>query len=104
MDGPKPKFSIELVPQGVLCRPITLEYVASGDVPGVGMNGSRFELTPNFFANESVNPDNACYAGAKEVRSGVLDIGLCKWGAPMYISQPHFYQGGNSTNFLDFFR
>ena len=77
-----------------LCRPITLEYIKSGDVPGMGMRGSRYEVTPKYFANKTVNPDNACYLSnkSKEVPSGVLDIGACKFDAPIFMSQPHFYQ------------
>ena len=86
--------TLDLNQEADMCRPITLEYVTSGDVPGMGMKGSRYEISPKFFANKTVNPDNACYAApkAKEVPSGVLDISQCKWGAPLFMSQPHFYQ------------
>ena len=86
--------TLDLNQEADLCRPITLDYIKSGDVPGMGMKGSRYEISPKFFANKTVNPDNACYYSpkAKEVPSGVLDISACKWGAPLFMSQPHFYQ------------
>jgi len=40
------------------------------------------------------NPDNSCYCqeNCQEVRSGLLNISSCWYGAPVFASYPHFYQ------------
>ena len=44
-----------------------------------------------FFANSTINPENKCFE-TKEIPSGMFDASLCRFGAPIFMSQPHFYQ------------
>uniref|UniRef100_A0A8C3YTZ6 Platelet glycoprotein 4 n=1 Tax=Catagonus wagneri TaxID=51154 RepID=A0A8C3YTZ6_9CETA len=55
----------------------------------------RFILPSNAFASPLQNPDNHCFCTEKVISKnctlyGVLDIGKCKEGKPVYISLPHF--------------
>ncbi|XP_032760995.1 platelet glycoprotein 4-like isoform X2 [Rattus rattus] len=55
----------------------------------------RFVLPANAFASPLQNPDNHCFCTEKVISNnctsyGVLDIGKCKEGKPVYISLPHF--------------
>uniref|UniRef100_A0A8C9CXP6 Platelet glycoprotein 4 n=1 Tax=Phocoena sinus TaxID=42100 RepID=A0A8C9CXP6_PHOSS len=55
----------------------------------------RFILPSLAFASPLQNPDNHCFCTEKIISKtctlyGVLDIGKCKGGKPVYISLPHF--------------
>uniref|UniRef100_A0A8C0MWN5 Platelet glycoprotein 4 n=2 Tax=Canis lupus familiaris TaxID=9615 RepID=A0A8C0MWN5_CANLF len=55
----------------------------------------RFVLPSMAFASPLQNPDNHCFCTEKVISNnctsyGVLDIGKCKEGKPVYISLPHF--------------
>ncbi|EPY78381.1 platelet glycoprotein 4 [Camelus ferus] len=55
----------------------------------------RFILPSMVFASPLQNPDNHCFCTEKTISKnctlyGVLDIGKCKGGRPVYISLPHF--------------
>jgi len=43
-----------------------------------------------FFANSSINPDNKCFE-AHQIPSGMFNASACRFGAPIFMSQPHFY-------------
>uniref|UniRef100_A0A8C6CH15 Platelet glycoprotein 4 n=1 Tax=Moschus moschiferus TaxID=68415 RepID=A0A8C6CH15_MOSMO len=58
----------------------------------------RFVLPSLAFASPLQNPDNHCFCTEKIISKnctlyGVLDIGKCKEGKPVYISLPHFLHG-----------
>lgn len=54
----------------------------------------RFVALPSVLANSSVNPDNYCFEQIEgNLPSGAIDISPCQFGAPVILSQPHFYQG-----------
>jgi len=74
-----------------LCRAVRLNYRQEVKVEGI--NSYEFVADHSFFANGTENPDNACFEpeGAR-LRSGVYNTSLCRFGAPVFVSQPHFYQ------------
>jgi len=73
-----------------LCR--TLELTPNGEKEKVGgTEGSVYEVDETFFANSSINPDNQCF-GTSEIPSGMFNASACRFGAPIFMSQPHFYQ------------
>ncbi|XP_062268681.1 lysosome membrane protein 2c [Platichthys flesus] len=75
-----------------LCRSLYTLY--EGDVTVKGINGYRFVPPSDVFANMSVNPANAgfCVPAGKCLGSGLLNVSVCKQGAPIIMSSPHFYQ------------
>uniref|UniRef100_A0A8C5AWT5 Platelet glycoprotein 4 n=1 Tax=Gadus morhua TaxID=8049 RepID=A0A8C5AWT5_GADMO len=65
-----------------------------------GIEVYRYVLPPSTFASPSINPDNKCFCTEKLVSrncsmAGVLDVGPCRGGAPVYISLPHFLHGSD---------
>jgi len=73
-----------------LCRPMRLHNVGETKVGGV--SGIRYEMFPSMFANRSVNEDNWCFDGGRQWPSGVFNASACRFGAPAFLSQPHFFQ------------
>ncbi|XP_056586741.1 lysosome membrane protein 2c isoform X1 [Triplophysa dalaica] len=75
-----------------LCR--SLYAVYESDVSVRGLPGFRFVPPREVFANITINPDNAgfCVTNDTCVGSGLLNISVCKEGAPIIMSSPHFYQ------------
>ncbi|GCB80275.1 hypothetical protein scyTo_0016146, partial [Scyliorhinus torazame] len=55
-----------------------------------GINAYRFVLPKEAFAND--HPTGCCPDGICSL-SGVLNISVCRQGAPVLISSPHFYNG-----------
>ncbi|KAA0193347.1 hypothetical protein HAZT_HAZT000271, partial [Hyalella azteca] len=74
-----------------LCRVIPLHFVK--DVEHYGMKGYRFSPPEDVFADETVNPDNACFCqGSPCIGGGLFNLSICQFGAPAVVSWPHFFQ------------
>lgn len=76
-----------------ICRSIYAVFGSEIDLKGIPVY--RFVLPANAFASPFQNPDNHCFCTEKVISNnctsyGVLDIGKCKEGRPVYISLPHF--------------
>ena len=71
-------------------RTLTLNYAENL------LNGNvwsyRFARSRRTFANASQNADNWCF-DTDEVSnlSGIFNVSACRYGAPAFISFPHFY-------------
>ncbi|KAK9507969.1 hypothetical protein O3M35_007725 [Rhynocoris fuscipes] len=62
-----------------------------------GVKGSRFSADKNVFDNGENIPDNSCYCTKKPCpATGARDISKCRYGAPAFISSPHFYMADSS--------
>ncbi|XP_054896466.1 lysosome membrane protein 2c isoform X1 [Poeciliopsis prolifica] len=75
-----------------LCR--SLYAVYTKDVIVKEIPGYRFVPPFEVFANHTVNPANAgfCVPSGNCLSSGLLNVSMCKQGAPIIMSSPHFYQ------------
>ncbi|KAK2872218.1 hypothetical protein Q8A67_022115 [Cirrhinus molitorella] len=75
-----------------LCRSIYAQFESEVRVQGVP--GFRFVPPSEVFANLTINPDNAgfCVPAGNCLGSGLLNVSVCKEGAPIIMSSPHFYQ------------
>lgn len=72
-----------------ICSSIPIEYKDTEVVHGV--TGKRFIGTDFAFDNGTKYPGQACFHGEKVVPSGTRDISKCRFGAPAFVSYPHFY-------------
>ena len=72
-----------------LCR--TLELNRTGKSEKIhGTKGFVYEVDQNLFTNGSIHPENSCFGS--NLPTGMFDVSPCNFGAPVFISQPHFYQ------------
>jgi len=88
------KTSIQLYSND-LCRHLTFDFHKEVDVKGI--HSYEYVASKKFFANGSDYPPNACFEkeGSRQP-SGVYDSSKCRFGAPVFISHPHFYQADPS--------
>lgn len=74
-----------------LCRTLPLRYVRG--VEKDGLAADLYEMPNNTFGDGTANPANACYDTRDYTAiRGLQNISPCQYGAPVYVSQPHFYQ------------
>ncbi|XP_006894687.1 PREDICTED: scavenger receptor class B member 1 [Elephantulus edwardii] len=69
------------------CRSMKLVYKEAGVFEGIPI--FRFMAPPTLFANGSVYPPNEGFCPCLE--SGIQNVSTCRFGAPLFLSQPHFY-------------
>ncbi|KAK1174400.1 lysosome membrane protein 2-like [Acipenser oxyrinchus oxyrinchus] len=75
-----------------LCRSIYLTF--EKDVGIKGIPAYRFSPPPEVLASPEINPANAgfCVPAGTCMGTGVLKVSVCRKGAPVVVSFPHFYQ------------
>ncbi|XP_075161987.1 scavenger receptor class B member debris buster isoform X1 [Haematobia irritans] len=74
-----------------LCRVIPLKYEKGVEKDGI--DADLFKLTENSYGDATNNPENKCY-DTKDYKAikGLQNISPCQYGAPVYLSNPHFFQ------------
>jgi len=73
-----------------ICRSLTLDY--EKDVEDYGLSTYRYTGTERVFANATDNADNWCFcSGGVCNPSGIVNASTCRYGAPAFVSFPHFY-------------
>ncbi|XP_044754377.1 protein peste-like isoform X1 [Coccinella septempunctata] len=73
-----------------MCRTIVFDYVEEERKKMI--NGYKFTLGDHFFDNGTIYPENVCYCSGDCVPYGVMNISLCRYGSPGFVSLPHFYK------------
>lgn len=69
-----------------------LDLVFENSTTFQGLIGNRFVSDKKMFDNGTEVPSRQCYCHDKECQpSGALNISTCKFGAPAFVSLPHFY-------------
>jgi len=72
-----------------LCRSVQFEFKAAGYSQGIPTY--EYVSRKSMFANGTDRPEFACYNPTSAyLPSGVFNASLCRFGAPVFISQPHF--------------
>ncbi|XP_039480646.1 protein peste [Drosophila santomea] len=74
-----------------LCRELQVDY--SGTTIFEGIEAFVYRGSTRNMANGTDNPDNSCYCqeNCQELRSGLVNISSCWYGAPVFASYPHYY-------------
>ncbi|XP_078415707.1 lysosome membrane protein 2-like isoform X2 [Cetorhinus maximus] len=73
-----------------ICRSFYLLFEKELEVQGI--SAYRFVLPKEAFEND--HPSNrGCCPGGICPMSGILNISICRQGAPVFVSTPHFYNG-----------
>ncbi|GJQ71461.1 hypothetical protein Trydic_g11185 [Trypoxylus dichotomus] len=80
-----------------ICRYVPLDY--EQDVNIDGTRGYKYILGDSFLDNGTKVPENKCYCGDYCTPYGALNISACRYNAPGFVSQPHFY--GADPYYLD---
>lgn len=75
-------------------RTLTLEE--DGIINYAGLEGKKFVSTVKMLDNGTKVPSRKCYCGKECQPSGTLDVSSCKFGAPAFVSLPHFYLADES--------
>lgn len=75
----------------------TLSLKAAGTGKWMGITGSKFVSDEDMFDNGTNVEANKCRCEGVECQpSGTLNVSSCKYGAPAFVSLPHFYLADKS--------
>ncbi|XP_070538993.1 scavenger receptor class B member 1-like isoform X2 [Ptychodera flava] len=74
-----------------MCRSMPYEYEEDTTYEGVTL--LHFPLTKYAYENGTDYPPNEGFCKPECLPSGLLSVGACRGGAPMSVSNPHFYNG-----------
>lgn len=83
-----------------ICRSISLAPDPDG-IEMRGVKGSKWVGDERVFDNGQNYPPNQCFCTGVEsecpdLKPGVLNVSDCRFGAPVFMSYPHFYLGDES--------
>ncbi|XP_041086790.1 lysosome membrane protein 2-like isoform X2 [Polyodon spathula] len=75
-----------------LCRSIYVNFEKEVEIKGIP--AYRFSIPSEVLASPEINPANTgfCVPAGKCLGTGVLKVSVCRKGAPVVVSFPHFYQ------------
>ncbi|XP_075225476.1 protein croquemort-like [Lycorma delicatula] len=73
-----------------LCRSISFTYLEDRTVNGI--QGLTYILDKELLDNGTHVKENLCYCSGECSPSGVINVTTCHYGAPAFVSYPHFYQ------------
>ncbi|XP_071950946.1 platelet glycoprotein 4-like [Antedon mediterranea] len=78
---------------GIICRAAHLDYESKYKRDGILFY--RYNVTEYLLAHPSINPDNAdfCDIAGNCPPSGLINLTVCNYGAPLFGSLPHFLYG-----------
>ncbi|XP_034293763.1 platelet glycoprotein 4-like isoform X3 [Pantherophis guttatus] len=88
-----------------ICRSFSATFDREKTVKGIPLY--HFVIPPSTFASPVNNPDNICFCTESEISqnctlNGILDLGPCKEGRPVYITLPHFLHASSKLfQFVD---
>ena len=68
---------------------MTLQYKRAAREANI--DALRFEGGPLMLDNGQLEADNECYCDGECVAGGVANVSSCRYGAPAFVSFPHFH-------------
>lgn len=68
----------------------TIAFHYAEDVEVEGIRGYRFELGKGLVDNGTIDVRNQCNCGGQCVPQGALNVTACRYGAPAFVSYPHY--------------
>lgn len=76
---------------GELCRYLDLYFTEEVDINGLTVN--KYSATERSLDNGEKYDEYECFSHGEEtdIPSGVMNISACRYGAPVFVSLPHFY-------------
>lgn len=73
-----------------LCRTIPLDFTEKVIIHGI--EGYKYSGGPRSVDNGTLYPENRCFCENSDCApSGVMNISACRYGTPIFMSFPHFY-------------
>lgn len=76
-------------------RSLTLK--SAGESELLGVTGNKYISDEEMFDNGDRVPSRKCYCKDVDCQpSGTLNVSNCKFGAPVFVSLPHFYLADES--------
>lgn len=82
-----------------VCRSVSLSF--DGEEEYFGVTAGRWIGDDRMFDNGIKYPEDACFCTNKptecpDLQPGVLNVSDCRYGAPAFVSYPHFYLADQS--------
>ncbi|VVD05292.1 unnamed protein product [Leptidea sinapis] len=71
---------------GDLCRTVYFNYTETGNLNG--LTYLKYSMNENTF-----DTSNTCFCNGDCAWSGVMNVSACRYGAPAFLSLPHFLHG-----------
>ncbi|XP_039285237.1 protein croquemort [Nilaparvata lugens] len=82
-DTPLTMFSADL------CRSVSFNYFEDRAVHGI--DGYTYSMDEYVVDNGTLRPENECFCNGECSPSGVINVTSCRYGAPAFVSYPHFF-------------
>lgn len=76
-----------------MCRTLSFDYEKDYEVHNI--LGYKYIGGRRTVDNGTDYPENKCFCTKNCAPSGTLDISACRFGSPVYMSFPHFYNADN---------
>lgn len=72
-----------------MCRSVVMDFEEEKVIKGV--KTFKFSGGDRTVDNGTLYPENECYCGGECVPSGTFNVSSCRYGTPVFMSFPHFY-------------
>lgn len=72
-----------------ICRSIDLEFAEEKSIHGI--TGYKYRGGERTVDNGTFYPTYKCFSSGESVPSGLMNVSACRFGAPAFVSFPHFY-------------
>lgn len=73
-----------------MCRSIPMDFENEQDI--MGIKTYKFSGGERSIDNGTLYAENECFCGGQCVPSGVFNISSCRYGTPVFMSYPHFFE------------